>query len=202
MLTFEKLRQANMARQIEWGRSDQKIGLGFRAIELAGETGEACNIVKKLEREKLGLQGSRATTEDLARELADVAICVDLTALSAGIDLGQAVVDKFNATSRAQGLATHLDSIVSAATLPPLDDDLIDILGRPNFACTPIAEALRKSGREIKRRSEHEQAAVIHWMLGLLLKHGASWKSFANAELHANRMESALQPPDPETGAT
>jgi NTP pyrophosphatase (non-canonical NTP hydrolase) len=117
MLTFERLRAANAARQIEWGRSDQKIGLGFRAIELAGETGEACNIVKKLEREKLGLQGSRATTADLAAELADVAICADLTALSAGIDLGQAIVEKFDATSEAQGLATRLAS--SQPTPPP-----------------------------------------------------------------------------------
>lgn len=117
LLTFERLRAANAARQIEWGRSDQKIGLGFRALELAGETGEACNIVKKLEREKLGLQGSRATTADLAAELADVVICADLTALSAGIDLCEAVVAKFNITSAAQGLKTHL----GAPPAPPAE---------------------------------------------------------------------------------
>ncbi|OLP56789.1 hypothetical protein BJF92_12005 [Rhizobium rhizosphaerae] len=84
--------------------------MSFRAIELAGEAGEALNVVKKLERERQGWAGSRATLEQLAEELADVVICADLLALAAGIDLAVAVPRKFNATSEKVGLATRIES--------------------------------------------------------------------------------------------
>lgn len=103
-----KLRVANIERHREWW-----IGVGptlaFRGVELAGEAGEACNVIKKLEREALGLKGSRATVEQLADELADVVICVDLIAMDMKIDLDHAVAAKFNKTSKARGLATMMD---------------------------------------------------------------------------------------------
>jgi len=101
------LRAANIARQAEWDPSD-KITLTYRLNELAGETGEACNVGKKIERERLGIRGSRDTIEHLAEELADVVICADLVAMAEGIDLDAAVVAKFNATSEKVGLKTRL----------------------------------------------------------------------------------------------
>ncbi|RZJ06134.1 MAG: hypothetical protein EON89_01040 [Brevundimonas sp.] len=101
------LRAANTARQREWDQ-DAKITLSYRLNELAGETGEACNVGKKLERERLGIRGSRTTKVRLAEELADVVICADLVAMGEGIDLQQAVINKFNATSAKVGLATML----------------------------------------------------------------------------------------------
>ncbi len=101
------LRAANIARQAEWDPSD-KITLTYRLNELAGETGEACNVGKKIERERLGIRGSRDTVEHLAEELADVVICADLVAMAEGIDLDAAVVAKFNATSEKVGLRTRL----------------------------------------------------------------------------------------------
>jgi len=101
------LRSANVARQNEWDK-DAKITLSYRAMELAGEVGEACNIAKKIERERLGIQGSWATVQDLADELADIVICADLVALGEGIDLDSAVERKFNATSEKVGLETRL----------------------------------------------------------------------------------------------
>jgi hypothetical protein len=77
---------------------------------MAGEVGEACNVIKKLDRERMGIRGSRALPGQLAEELADVVICADLIALAEGIDLDQAVTDKFNATSEKVGLATRLYS--------------------------------------------------------------------------------------------
>lgn len=70
-----------------------------------------------------------------------------------------------------------------AVTLAPLNDDLIEILGRPNSLCSPIAECLRIGGADIMRKAEHEQAAVIHWMLNLYLTHGSEWRSAAQADL-------------------
>jgi NTP pyrophosphatase (non-canonical NTP hydrolase) len=106
-LSFTRLRHSNIERQHEWD-SDDQITLSYRGNELAGETGEACNIIKKLERERLGIKGSRATREELAEELADIIICADLIAMHEDIDLEQAVREKFNATSKKVGLNTRL----------------------------------------------------------------------------------------------
>jgi NTP pyrophosphatase (non-canonical NTP hydrolase) len=103
---MKQLRILNALRQKEWDPSDL-ITLTYRATELAGELGEACNVIKKLERERLGIRGSRDTLEHLAEELADVIICADLIAMSVNIDLNAAVIKKFNATSDAMGLKTH-----------------------------------------------------------------------------------------------
>lgn len=105
--THATLRSANAARQKEWDTGNQ-ITLAYRGNELAGEVGEACNIIKKLERERMGIKGSRATKEQLAEELADIVICTDLIAMDAGIDLEAAVAAKFNATSEKVGLATRM----------------------------------------------------------------------------------------------
>jgi NTP pyrophosphatase (non-canonical NTP hydrolase) len=106
-LTFVELRLGNEVRQREWDPNG-KITLYYRALELAGEAGEAMNVVKKLFREELGLRGSRANLDDLAEELADVIICADLLAMDMRIDLGEAVRKKFNKTSSDLGLAEKL----------------------------------------------------------------------------------------------
>jgi NTP pyrophosphatase (non-canonical NTP hydrolase) len=113
------LREANEARQKEWDQ-DNRIDLAYRACELAGEAGEAANVCKKIERERRGIRGSRASLQDLADELADVVICADLIAMHEGIDLGEAVARKFNATSAENGLATRIASPPprSGASLP------------------------------------------------------------------------------------
>lgn len=98
---------ANDFRQQEWDE-DNQISLAYRGNELAGEVGEACNVIKKLERERMGIRGSRATRDALAEELADVVICTDLIAMQAGINLEEAVRAKFNATSDKYGLVTKM----------------------------------------------------------------------------------------------
>ena len=101
------LRAASVARNIEWANGVQ-LDASFWGVELAGEVGEACNVIKKLERERLGMRGSRATVDQLADELADVVICADLVAQHYDIDLDAAVQRKFNATSEKVGLRTRL----------------------------------------------------------------------------------------------
>lgn len=77
------LRIANTMRDREWD-PDGRINLDFFLNELAGEVGEACNIFKKIHREAMGLRGSRATLDQLADELADIGIMIDLCAFKAG----------------------------------------------------------------------------------------------------------------------
>lgn len=103
---YGTLRGANEARDKEWD-SGGKIDASFRGNELAGEVGEACNVIKKLERERLGMRGSRDTKEHLAEELADIIICVDLIAMQYGIDMDKAVSEKFNKTSQSNGLSVR-----------------------------------------------------------------------------------------------
>ena len=78
-----------MERQAEWDPSDV-ITLAFRGNELAGEVGEACNIIKKMERARLGLRGSSVSKEALASELADAIICIDLIGMQMKINLAEA----------------------------------------------------------------------------------------------------------------
>lgn len=106
-LNLKELRTANEARQKLWDPNNQ-ITPSYRGNELAGEVGEACNVIKKLERERLGIKGSRDTVDHLAQELADVVICTELIALKYGIDLSTAVIDKFNATSEQVGFPIKL----------------------------------------------------------------------------------------------
>jgi NTP pyrophosphatase (non-canonical NTP hydrolase) len=97
------LRQADIERDKIWN-PQKLLSLSFRGNELGGEIGEAQNILKKIERERLGLRGSRATPEMLAEELADGVICIDLIAMEFNIALEQAIRAKFNKTSRERGL--------------------------------------------------------------------------------------------------
>jgi NTP pyrophosphatase (non-canonical NTP hydrolase) len=93
--------------------------LAERGNELAGETGELCNVLKKLLRLHKALQHRLATREDAAREieltamareeLGDVVICASLIAAQLDVDLEAAVRDKFNATSRKIGSNVEME---------------------------------------------------------------------------------------------
>lgn len=107
-ISLKDLRKANTARDKEWNTGEEKLSLSFRGNEFAGEAGELCNALKKLERERLGLKGSRVSVGEVAAELADVVICVDLIAMHLGVDLQTAIRDKFNETSVKHGFATKL----------------------------------------------------------------------------------------------
>lgn len=104
---LHKLRAANIARDKQWN-PNKILTLSFRGNELGGEIGEAQNILKKLERERLGLVGSRATPEALAEELSDGMICLDLIAMEFDIDMVQAIIRKFNKTSSERHLSVFL----------------------------------------------------------------------------------------------
>lgn len=75
------------------------------ACAMAGEAGEACDAVKKLRRLDSGAntekdpQTELEAINNIAKELADTVIYVDLLAARLGIDLGDAIKDKFNEVS-------------------------------------------------------------------------------------------------------
>ena len=92
-LTFIDLTIANLERNVEsfhpiddWSPTDW-------ACAVAGETGEACNLIKKLKR------GEKIDVEEIGKELADIVIYTDLLAQRLGLDLGTCVLNKFNEVS-------------------------------------------------------------------------------------------------------
>jgi NTP pyrophosphatase (non-canonical NTP hydrolase) len=97
-LTFDQLARANRSRcedgfqraVDEWSPSDW-------ATALAGEVGEACNLIQKLRR------GEPIDLDAIADELADAVMNADLLCQRLGLDLGAAVRRKFNAISRRLG---------------------------------------------------------------------------------------------------
>lgn len=87
-------------RLSSWSLSDW-----FTAV--VGELGEAANIAKKLNRVRDGVRGNKETEAELhsklRSELADAYIYLDLLAQSAGINIGAAVRDTFDAKSKEIG---------------------------------------------------------------------------------------------------
>lgn len=75
---------------------------------LAGETGEACNLIKKIDRGDFDLDLVRG---DLGSEIADVIAYATHLANAAGIDLEGALRRKFAEVACKQGSAITLDDI-------------------------------------------------------------------------------------------
>lgn len=120
MLTFDQLRAANMTRVekihpgglFAWSMSDWMTAL-------VGEIGEAANLIKKLNRIRdggsstMGRVGKEEESDTMLRfklshELADAQCYLDLLAACAGIELGQATVEKFNEVSEQMGVEERL----------------------------------------------------------------------------------------------
>jgi NTP pyrophosphatase (non-canonical NTP hydrolase) len=82
------------------------------AVALAGECGELCNVVKKLNRIRDGITGNKESAEQLqkalADEIADVYLYLDLFAHRAGVNLENVIRDKFNATSERIGFPERI----------------------------------------------------------------------------------------------
>ena len=96
-LDLERFRLKNKARTEdvfhpidEWSPTDW-------ATAMAGECGEACNLIKKLPR------GDDIKTEDIADEIADMVTYADLLCERLGISLSDAIVRKFNKVSYKTG---------------------------------------------------------------------------------------------------
>lgn len=92
-LNFAELRQANMLRATAIGHPIDGWSPTDWACAAAGEMGETCNLIKKMRR------GEDIDPRDVAHELADTVTYLDLLAARLGVDLGEAVREKFNLVS-------------------------------------------------------------------------------------------------------
>lgn len=116
-LTFANLRRANLARDAEkWG------AMGAWSPELwltrmMTEVGELAEEISRSAEADLaeipfalgGPAGEDGFKARVANELADVAMFLDLLAASLGVELGAAIVAKFNSKSAEWGVGVRLD---------------------------------------------------------------------------------------------
>lgn len=110
MLTFAKLREANLQRLPQFkdakGRqahsepdgSDWSLAEWLQAV--TGELGELANVLKKVKRGDFTKEEAHIS---IAHELADVQIYLDILAFRCGVDLGAATIEKFNIVSDSVG---------------------------------------------------------------------------------------------------
>lgn len=115
---LHRLRAANIRRDAEYRAKTQgePLPLLFRTTEFAGEVGELLNVVKKIERERLGWAGKRADRQMLLEEFGGVVATLDLLAMMLDIDLAAATADEFNAVSDRLSLTTKLASAPATAS--------------------------------------------------------------------------------------
>lgn len=113
-LTFGDLKSTNLRRCEEAFHNIEDWTPTDWACAMAGEAGEACNLIKKLRR----LDGAdkvkdtpatrKKLTAAIGKELADAVIYADLLATRLGVSLGDEVRKKFNAVSRKRGVEIFL----------------------------------------------------------------------------------------------
>lgn len=129
-MTFAVLRQANIARLPRFKNkhgdlahsqpdgSDWSPAQWLQAV--IGELGEYANVRKKFERGDL----TEAEFTDLAtKELADVQTYLDILAFRVGVDLGQAVKDKFNEVSDRVGAGVF----IQASCANPVEHVVVEV---------------------------------------------------------------------------
>lgn len=114
-LTFQELRKANLKRLPQFRNSKGDFAheksdgsdwsLNDWMTAVTGEVGEAANILKKVRRGDLDINEARYS---LKKEFADILIYLDIIAFQAGIELEEAVVEKFNEVSDRVGADIYL----------------------------------------------------------------------------------------------
>lgn len=114
-LFFSDVTRVNVTRCKRWHPGfpkDDEWVISDWSNAMAGEAGEVCNVVKKIRRVECNLPGNRKPgpplKAQLADEIADTFIYLDLLAFKAGVSLEQAVVHKFNIVSEELSMPERL----------------------------------------------------------------------------------------------
>ena len=111
-MNIQEFSDLNRRRCEAWNGFNHPIGswsLSDWVTATLGELGEAANVVKKLNRSRDGVRGNDKTDvelrKQLADELADTFIYLNILMQAAGFDPTEIVVRKFNHTSAKIGFA-------------------------------------------------------------------------------------------------
>lgn len=101
---FDIFSRYNLERCQRWHpKGIDSWSLSDWATAAAGEMGEACNVIKKMNRVRDGLVGNKESEkelqEQLGQEIADTVIYLNLLSTRAGLNFGEIIRNKFNAVS-------------------------------------------------------------------------------------------------------
>jgi NTP pyrophosphatase (non-canonical NTP hydrolase) len=103
---LKRLRAVNVLRAAEDFKTYDNAGILYFTTSLAGEVGELCNLIKKLERHKIGGPDHGHTTkiaditpEKIRDEIGGIQIYLDLLASLLDTDIEEAVTETFNNVS-------------------------------------------------------------------------------------------------------
>ncbi len=114
-LDLAAMRPVNVQRAREGFKCYDNQPLTYWTTALAGELGELCTMIKKMQRvERGGLDGgSSYSAEDITREMlkeeiGGIAIYLDLLASLLDISLEEAIVDTFNSKSEKHGFSQFI----------------------------------------------------------------------------------------------
>lgn len=110
-LTFNELRTKSIERNKEtYDDALNTASLSYFGNALAGEVGETCNLIKKIDRAKLIDKFTDVIpASEVGKELADIIIYADLIATKLGLSLGECVKQKFNEVSERLGSEVKFD---------------------------------------------------------------------------------------------
>lgn len=122
-LDLQKFREINTKRAVEGFKTYENVPLSFWGCAVAGEVGELCNMIKKMDRVKFGGidAGNSYKAADideamLKDEIGGIAIYLDLLASLLGISLEDAIVETFNAKSEQYGFIKYESGYQSSLT--------------------------------------------------------------------------------------
>lgn len=111
-LDLTAFRELNKQRAIQGFKTYDNQPLTYWTTALAGEVGELCNMIKKMQRVALGGidGGSSYTAKDISKdmlreEIGGIAIYLDLLASLLDISLEEAIVQTFNEKSAQYGFS-------------------------------------------------------------------------------------------------
>lgn len=172
-LSFQTFARTVKSRAERWFPIDRWSGSDW-ATALAGETGEVCNVVKKLNRADVGAPSIKDPPRDelvheLGREIADVITYANILAQRYDVDVAEACVEKFNEVSLREGFPERLELLPDPPELVnrvshPSDHDFTPVLDindlRPPMsppAATPDVLAAERHLRAVPRADAANQ---------------------------------------------
>ncbi len=113
-LTFTYFSRQNLARANRWHGGNGIIDWSISdwGVAAAGEMGEVCDAIKKLNRLRDGFtsnnprqpQSTMAATDEILKEIGDTGVYLDLLAQRCGSTLGECMVRVFNAISERENM--------------------------------------------------------------------------------------------------
>jgi NTP pyrophosphatase (non-canonical NTP hydrolase) len=136
MFDIKKFTELNKNRAVEGFKTYENVSYSYWGNALAGEVGELCNMIKKIDRVKAGGidGGSSYTAETLTdamimEEIGGIFIYLNLICSILGLNMEEAIVNTFNSKSKEYNFKQYIGSnVYTALSLDGLDNTLKEIV--------------------------------------------------------------------------